>query len=358
MNIVDLKDWGLGLNSSPLLITGPCSAETENQVFDTALELKQRNLVHLFRAGVWKPRTRPNCFEGMGEKALPWLARVSKELNIPTCIEVAKADHVEKALKSGVSCLWIGARTTAGPFAVQEMAEALKGVDIPVMVKNPICADISLWIGALERFSKAGVTKLLAIHRGFPSTVDSRFRNAPNWKIPIELKILYPKLPIICDPSHIAGKRELIGGLIQQAIDYDFNGIMVESHVCPDLALSDKRQQLRPAQLEQILKSICTKSEYSGDRKFKLELDELREKIDHIDYELLEVLRLRMETVRIIGKAKKEKRITPLQKNRIEFLLKERVQKAETLGLSKDFVKEIFSQIHTESLKSQTEIIH
>jgi len=293
----------------------------------------------------------------MGEKALPWLLKVKKEVGLPICTEVANASHVELALKNEVDILWIGARTTTGPFAVQEIASALKGVDIPVMVKNPISVDIALWIGALERFSKVGITKLMAVHRGFSTTLDSRFRNGPNWKIPIELKLLLPNLPLICDPSHIAGKRELIQEISQKAMDLDFDGLMIESHIDPNNALSDKSQQVTPQNLQQILRDLSYKTEFSPDKDFGPELEALREKIDHIDFELLENLKVRMEIVKIIGESKRKSKITALQKNRIEFLLNQRVQKGRELGLSDDFVRDIFGHIHAESLKSQTDII-
>ena len=356
MEITPLKDWPFKL-SSPLIIAGPCSAESEQQMLETARELKGRESAHIFRAGIWKPRTRPNSFEGVGEKALPWLLKVKKEVGLPTCTEVANASHVEMALKNEVDILWIGARTTTGPFAVQEIASALKGVDIPVMVKNPISVDIALWIGALERLSKVGITKLMGIHRGFSTTLDSRFRNVPNWKIPIELKLRLPDLPLICDPSHISGKRELIQEVSQRAIDLDFDGLMIESHIDPSLALSDKSQQVTPKALQHILRDLSYKTEFSPDKNFGMELEALREKIDHIDYELLENLKIRMEIVKIIGEAKRKTKITALQKNRIELLLKLRVQKARELGLSDSFIRDIFGHIHAESLKSQTEII-
>jgi len=356
MEITPLKKWPLNL-TRPLIIAGPCSAESEEQVLETAKELKGREAAHIFRAGIWKPRTRPNSFEGVGEKGLPWLLRVKKEIGLPTCTEVANAAHVELALKNEVDVLWVGARTTTSPFAVQELASALRGVDIPVMVKNPISVDISLWIGALERFSKAGITKLSAIHRGFSTSLDSRFRNGPNWKIPIELKLRIPDLPLICDPSHIAGKQNLIQELCQRAMDLDFDGLMVESHIDPEVALSDKSQQITPKYLQEILRGISYKTEFCSDKDFSLELEALREKIDHIDYELLENLKVRMEIVKVIGEAKRKRKITALQKNRIELLLKQRMQKAEELGLSDSFIRDIFGHIHAESLKSQTEII-
>ncbi|RLA61735.1 MAG: 3-deoxy-7-phosphoheptulonate synthase [Epsilonproteobacteria bacterium] len=356
MEISPLKNWPFKLGR-PLIISGPCSAESEVQVLETARELKGREAAHIFRAGIWKPRTRPNSFEGVGEKGLPWLLRVKKEIGLPTCTEVANASHVELALKHEVDILWIGARTTTSPFAVQELASALKGVDIPVMVKNPISVDIALWIGALERFSGAGISKLMAVHRGFSTTLDSRFRNGPNWKIPIELKLRFPELPIICDPSHIAGKRELIKEICQRAMDLDFDGLMIESHLDPKSALSDKSQQVTPENLAQILHDLSYKTEFSPDKDFGLELETLREKIDHIDYELLENLKVRMEIVKIIGESKRKMKITALQKNRIEFLLKQRMEKAGELGLSDSFIRDIFGHIHAESLKSQTEII-
>lgn len=356
MEIAPLSVW-LKTKSNPVIIAGPCSAESEDQVINTAHHLCATIDVSLFRAGIWKPRTRPGSFEGLGEVALPWLRRVKNEFGIPVCTEVANPYHVELALKYEIDALWIGARTTTSPFAVQEIASAVSGTDIPILIKNPISSDLNLWVGAIERFSQAKIKKLAAIHRGFSTSLDSRYRNSPIWKNPIELKLLIPNLPIICDPSHIAGDRSLISEVCQRAIDLNFDGLMIESHHNPDLALSDKKQQINPQTLKRILSELSYKTEYSPNKNFEIELESLREKIDQIDYELLGNLKMRMEIVKQIGKAKRENKVTPLQKNRIEYLLKQRSDKARALGLSEEFIREIFSFIHSESLKSQTEIM-
>ncbi len=356
MEIAPLSVW-LKTFSHPVIIAGPCSAESENQIISTAKQLKESVPISLFRTGIWKPRTRPGNFEGLGEVALPWLKNVRTDLGIPVCTEVANPHHVELALKYEIDALWIGARTTTSPFAVQEIASALTGVDIPILVKNPISSDLNLWVGALERFSKSKIKKLAAIHRGFSTSIDSRYRNAPLWKNPIELKLLLPELPIFCDPSHIAGDRSLIKEVCQTAIDLNYDGLMVESHFNPDSALSDKFQQISPNIFKSILSELSYKTEYSADKSFEVELESLREKIDQIDYELLGNLKMRMEISRKIGKAKKEYQVTPLQKSRIEFLLKQRISKGREMGLTEDFIKDIFSYIHSESLKSQTEIL-
>lgn len=356
MEIAPLSVW-LKTKSIPLIIAGPCSAESEDQVITTARQLCENVNISLFRAGIWKPRTRPGLFEGLGEVALPWLKRVRDELGVPVCTEVANPYHVELALKYEIDALWVGARTTTSPFAVQEIASAVSGVDIPILIKNPISSDLNLWVGAIERFSKANIKKLAAVHRGFSTSLDSRYRNSPIWKNPIELKLLFPNLPIICDPSHIAGDRNLISEVCQRAIDLNFDGLMVESHHNPDFALSDKNQQIDPKTLKLILSDLFYKTEYSPNKNFEMELESLREKIDQIDYELLGNLKMRMEIVKQIGRAKRENKVTPLQKNRIEYLLKQRAGKAKDLGLSEEFIREIFSYIHSESLKSQTEIM-
>jgi chorismate mutase len=356
MEVAPLSVW-LKTNSSPIIIAGPCSAESENQIISTAQQLKENIKISLFRAGVWKPRTRPGSFEGLGEVALPWLRRVRNELGIPVCTEVANPYHVELALKHEIDALWVGARTTTSPFAVQEIVSAVAGTDIPILIKNPISSDLNLWIGALERFSKAKIKKLVAVHRGFSTSIDSRYRNSPVWKNPIELKLLFPNLPIICDPSHIAGDRSLIGEVCQRALDLNFDGLMIESHFEPNSALSDKKQQVDPKTLKLILSNLLLKTEHSPNKNFEMELESLREKIDQIDYELLGNLKMRMEIVKQIGRAKRNNQVTPLQKSRIEYLLRQRTAKAKELGLSEEYIREIFSYIHSESLKSQTEIM-
>lgn len=354
MNFCPLSKW-LPNFIGPLVVAGPCSAESEEQVLSTAQQLKKISNVKILRAGVWKPRTRPQSFEGVGEEALNWLIKAKKETGLLVSTEVANSKHVELALKKGIDILWIGARTTTSPFAVQEIADALKGTDIPVFIKNPICADISLWIGGIERLREAGLTKIVAVHRGFSNPLETKYRNSPHWRIPIELKQKFPDLTLICDPSHLTGKRVLIPELCQKAIDLDMDGLMVETHLNPDAALSDAKQQITPKKLEEILFSLELRTEHSSDRLFERKLEVLREKIDHIDSDIIEQLQLRKDVVRKIADAKKGKNITALQKGRMDTLFKSRLSLAEKLGLSPEYIKDIFNFIHEESVKEQTE---
>lgn len=356
MEITPLNKWIPNLKR-PLVIAGPCSAETEEQMLSIAKDVVQQEDVRVFRAGIWKPRTRPGTFEGVGEEGLPWLQKVKEETGLLTSCEVATAAHAELALKYNVDILWIGARTSANPFAVQEIADALKGTKIPVLVKNPINADLALWMGAIERIATAGITKLGAIHRGFSVHEQTQYRNRPLWKIPIELKRRLPGLPIICDPSHIAGRRDLIQKVSQKAMDVDFEGLMIETHCNPDEAWSDAKQQVTPNRLNEILSDISVRTEYSHDRNFEHELDELREKIDRVDSEVLEALQERMKIVDAIGKAKINANITALQVHRMDALMKKRMQIAEALGLNPEYIKEIYNVIHDHSVKVQTEMM-
>ncbi len=321
-----------------------------------AKALADSKTINIFRAGIWKPRTRPNCFEGVGEVGLSWLRRAKQEFGLTVSTEVANASHVELAMKYGIDVLWIGARTTANPFSVQEISDSLKGVDIPVMVKNPINADLALWIGAMERLNQAGVGKLIAIHRGFSSAVSSQYRNDPNWKIPIELRRLLPDLPIICDPSHITGNRLMIKEVAQRAIDFDMDGLMIETHSDPDRALSDAAQQITPEQLQEIVKSLLTKTEFSSDRDVEARLAQLRGQIDQIDSDLIETLKLRFNIVEKIGLLKFENNITPLQKHRMEEVHNRILELALKVGLSENFAHDIFNIIHEESVKYQTQL--
>lgn len=342
-------------NTKPLVIAGPCSAESLEQMLKTAHALKEIPAVKIFRAGIWKPRTRPNNFEGHGESALPWLLEVKKQTGLFTTTEVASAKHVELCLKHGVDVLWIGARTTVNPFSVQEIADALKGVDIPVMIKNPINADLQLWIGAIERMNNAGLTKLVAIHRGFSVADKLEFRNDPLWRIPMELKVKFPELPLICDPSHITGERELIQKVCQKAIDLSMNGLIIETHPDPVNAWSDAAQQITPEKLQKILSQLSLKTEYSSDLHFGAELNNLRGQIDRLDHELLHLLKLRSDVVQKIAHAKVEQKITALQKSRFESLMKERLLTGQNLGLDESLIKEIFDVIHEQSVKIQTD---
>jgi chorismate mutase len=340
----------------PLIIAGPCSAESLEQMLITAHELKKLPQVKIFRAGIWKPRTRPNNFEGLGELALPWLLEVKKQTGLLTSTEVATAKHVELCLKHGVDVLWIGARTTANPFSVQEIANALKGVDIPVMVKNPINADLQLWIGAIERLSNVGISKLIAIHRGFSVADKLEFRNDPLWRIPMELKVKFPDLPLICDPSHITGNRDLIEKVCQKSMDLNMDGLIIETHPDPDRALSDAAQQITPSRLKEILKGLSYKTELSNDLDFSSQLNSYRAQIDRIDNEIIHTLKIRQDIVVKIAGAKLEQNITALQLHRFDQLMKERIIAGKKLDLDELFIKEIFAAIHDQSVKLQTDL--
>lgn len=336
----------------PLVIAGPCSAETEEQVMETARRLTARG-IKIFRSGIWKPRTKPGGFEGIGVKGLNWLKRVHKELGMYTAIEVATANHVREALAHDIDILWIGARTTANPFAVQEIADALEGIDIPVFIKNPVNPELDLWIGAIERIYNAGIHRIAAIHRGF-STYDKKiYRNSPQWHIPIELHRQIPNLPIICDPSHIGGKRELIAPLCQQAMDLNFDGLMIESHCNPDKAWSDAAQQLTPEVLDLILNTLVIRDLTQTTEN----LTALRRQIDELDNSLLELLARRMRVSEEIGTYKKEHNMAILQEQRYEEILKNSISHAIKMGMDGDFMKTVLIAIHEESIRHQQEIM-
>ena len=337
----------------PIIIAGPCSAETEEQVMQTATELANRG-IRIFRAGIWKPRTKPGGFEGVGEPGLAWLQRVKQETGMYVTTEVATAKHVEAALNAGMDILWIGARTCANPFAMQEIADALAGVDIPVLVKNPVNPDLELWIGGMERLNNAGVKRMAAIHRGFSSYDKKIYRNLPQWHIPIELRRRIPNLPIFCDPSHIGGKRELIASLSQQAMDLGFDGLIVESHCNPDCAWSDAAQQVTPDVLAYILNLLVIRKEKQSTEN----LTELRTQIDECDNNIIEILAKRMRICREIGTFKKEHAMTILQTGRYNEILEKRGAQGELCGMSADFVRTIFEAIHGESVRQQMEIIN
>ena len=340
-------------NERPFVIAGPCSAETEEQVMKTALELRMKGC-HNFRAGVWKPRTKPGGFEGNGEKALPWMKRVKEETGMLVATEVATPEHVELALKYGIDILWVGARTSANPFAVQALADSLKGVDIPVFVKNPVNPDIELWIGALERINQAGVKRLGAIHRGFSSYDKKIYRNLPMWQIPIELRRRIPELPMICDPSHIGGRRELIAPLCQQAMDLGVDGLIVESHCDPDKAWSDAKQQVTPDVLDYILSLLVIRDESVTTEG----ITQLRHQIDELDNQLMDLLAKRMRVCREIGQYKKEHNMTVLQTNRYNEILEKRGAQGSLCGMAPSFVAQVFENIHEESVRQQIEIIN
>lgn len=337
----------------PIIIAGPCSAETEEQVMQTATELANRG-IRIFRAGIWKPRTKPGGFEGVGEPGLAWLQRVKQETSMYVTTEVATAKHVEAALNAGMDMLWIGARTCANPFAMQEIADALAGVDIPVLVKNPVNPDLELWIGGMERLNNAGVKRMAAIHRGFSSYDKKIYRNLPQWHIPIELRRRIPNLPIFCDPSHIGGKRELIASLSQQAMDLGFDGLIVESHCNPDCAWSDAAQQVTPDVLAYILNLLVIRKEKQSTEN----LNELRTQIDECDNNIIEILAKRMRICREIGTFKKEHAMTILQTGRYNEILEKRGAQGELCGMSADFMRTIFEAIHGESVRQQMEIIN
>ena len=340
-------------NERPFVIAGPCSAETEEQVMNTARQLAMKGC-HNFRAGVWKPRTKPGGFEGNGEKALPWMKQVKDETHMLISTEVATPEHVELALKYDMDILWIGARTTANPFAMQALADALKGVDVPVFVKNPVNPDLELWIGAMERLNQAGVKRLGAIHRGFSSFEQKIYRNAPMCQIPIELHRRIPALPIICDPSHIGGRRELIAPLCQQAMDLGFDGLIVESHCDPDKAWSDAKQQVTPDVLDYILSLLIIRDEHVTTEG----IQQLRKQIDELDNQLMELLAKRMNVCRQIGEYKKEHNMTVLQASRYNEILEKRGVQGSLTGMAPEFVAKVFESIHEESVRQQIEIVN
>ena len=345
------QDWGFPIDKM-FLSAGPCSAESQEQVLETARALAGQGISFL-RAGIWKPRTRPGSFEGVGLKGLAWMdhARTVTGLKIGT--EVAEPSHVEACLEFGMDILWVGARTTTNPFSVQAIADALKGTDIPVLVKNPISADIGLWIGAIERLSNAGITRLGAIHRGFSSTLEMRYRNAPNWKMPIELKRHMPEIPLICDPSHICGKAALIHGIAQEAMDLLFDGLMVEVHPDPSTALSDAAQQLTPSQFLSMIETIDLSQEQSDSTTFIKQMSELREDVDDLDSQLLDLLGKRMDIVREMGKLKTEQHVSTLQPHRWQEIVQDRIKKGTGIDLSEDFVLQLMQSIHEEAIRQQ-----
>ena len=358
MNLVPIDNWGL-TDKSPLIISGPCSAETPDQVMATAKDIiKHAPEVKVFRAGIWKPRTRPNSFEGIGIEGLSWLQQVKEETGLLTSVEVANANHVYEALKHGIDILWVGARTTVNPFSVQEIANALRGVDVPVLVKNPINPDLQLWLGAIERIHQAGITRLGAIHRGFSSGQNGRFRNAPQWKLPIELKRILPDLPMICDPSHICGKRDILLEISQKALDLAMDGLMIESHPNPDEAWSDKDQQVTPESLADILAELKLRKPEGEDPETVDFLSLYRDEIDTIDLEILDTISRRAKVVEKIAQYKKDHKMTILQVNRWDELLRDRLAVAKKLGLDDKFSKELYQQIHLMSIRIQTKVMN
>jgi chorismate mutase len=350
------SEWRKQLTERPFVISGPCSAESEEQLLKTALALKEIPAVRVFRAGIWKPRTRPNSFEGVGVKGLKWLKNVKEKTGLATAVEVANQSHVVEALKFGVDVLWIGARTTANPFSVQEIADALQGVDVPVWVKNPVNPDLQLWIGALERLNNAGIHRLGAIHRGFTTHEKTPYRNAPKWQIPIELKRLVPDIPLICDPSHISGSSQFLQELSQKALDLTMAGLMIETHTNPENALSDAKQQILPSALSELLRNLKMRS--NEESMSDDILAGLRRESNAVDYELLEILSRRMDVVRRIGEYKKEHNLAILQVQRWQEVIEDRLETGDMLGLEKKFVKDIYEILHSYAIKLQSAVMN
>ena len=348
----------LAAKGQPIIIAGPCSAESEEQVLTVARALKAAGQADMYRAGIWKPRTKPGGFEGRGTAALPWLQAARQETGLPMCIEVATPKHVEEALKHDIDVLWIGARTTVNPFAVQELADALAGTGKPVMVKNPVNPDLALWIGALERLERAGITDLAAIHRGFSTFAPSRYRNEPTWAIPIELKTRYPKLPLINDPSHIGGRRDLLLPIAQKALDLDYDGLIIETHPDPDHALSDAAQQVTPARLQEILSGLKYRYRSSDNVDYRNKAEELRQKMDTADHEILEMLARRMALIQELAEYKKENNVKILQLERWQEIFKTRPEWGKKLNIDEHFVGELYKLIHIESIRRQTEVLN
>lgn len=342
----------------PLIISGPCSAETEEQVLETAQRLAKTGKVDMLRAGIWKPRTRPGSFEGIGTKGLPWMQQAKKITGLPITVEVATAKQVEDALHFDVDVLWIGARTTVNPFSVQEVADALKGVKVPVLIKNPINPDLELWTGAVERVAKAGIDQIGLIHRGFSAYGNSEYRNAPMWHLAIEMKRRNPELPFINDPSHICGRRDILLDVMQKAVNLDYDGFIIESHIDPDKAWSDAKQQVTPERLAEMLDEIVWRKEDTSSEEFHVALEKLRQQINHLDDELMQILGQRMKVAEQIGLYKKNNEITILQTNRWNEILERAFKQGDKLGLSKEFITKYFDAVHMESINHQNKIMN
>ncbi len=341
----------------PLIISGPCSAETEEQVLQTAQQLAATGKVDMLRAGIWKPRTKPGMFEGIGTKGLPWLQQAKKLTGLPVTVEVATAKQVQDALTFEVDVLWIGARTTVNPFSVQELADALRGVDIPVLIKNPVNPDMDLWIGAVERISRAVIIKNGLTHRACRSYGNTGYRNAPMWHLAIEMKLRYPELPFINDPSHICGQMDTLLDTIQKAIDLDYDGLMIESHIDPDKAWSDARQQVTPGRLAEMLNSVIWRKEDISSAEFHAALEKLRQQINQLDDELMQILGQRMRIAEQIGQYKKDNNITILQTNRWNEIIERATKKAAQIGLSREFITRYFDAVHMESINHQKKVM-
>lgn len=354
--ILPISQWS-NVAKAPFVIAGPCSAETEQQVFETVRAIAQKApQVKMLRAGIWKPRTRPNTFEGVGPVGLPWIKNAGKEVGLPVAVEVANPLHVELSLKMGIDALWIGARTTVSPFNVQEIAESLRGVDIPVFIKNPVNPDLELWVGAIERFYNEGIRKLAVIHRGFSTYEKSIYRNPPMWEIPIELRRRYPQISIIVDPSHMGGKRELIQPLSQQAMNMGFEGLMIETHINPDVAWSDAKQQLTPDVLGKLLSELVVRETIIEKNNFE-HLYELRARIDRIDDYIVELLGERMGISEEIGAFKKENHLAIHQAERWASIVKRALENSKRVGLTEEFILKMFQQVHNESIRHQEKMM-
>jgi chorismate mutase len=346
-----------GIESKLKIIAGPCSAETQEQLFKTAESLYSINSDIVFRAGIWKPRSRPGAFKGVGNDGLQWLTEVQNKIGLTVATEVAEPEHVESVVKAGIKIVWIGARTASNPFSVQKLADALSGSGLSVMIKNPQYPDVDLWTGNIERILNCGITDVAAIHRGFYPFEKSALRNTPRWEVPIELKRRMPELLMICDPSHIAGKRQYIKDIAQRALDLNFDGLMIETHFKPSSALSDKNQQLNIDDFNQLISELKWREYIAADESFKQQLDDIREKIDVIDFQLLELLEHRMRYVKEIGWHKKQHNVSVLQLKRWGRILESRLEQARQAGLSEQFVKHLLELIHKESISTQTEIL-
>jgi chorismate mutase len=351
---VILEKW----EKRPIIISGPCSAETEEQMVTTAQQLAATGKVDILRAGIWKPRTKPGMFEGIGAKGLPWLQQAKKLTGLPTSVDVATGKQVQDALTFDVDMLWIGARTTVNPFSVQEVADALRGVDVPVLIKNPINPDLELWSGAVERVARAGISRIGLIHRGFSSYGNTEFRNAPMWHLAIEMKRRNPGMLMINDPSHICGRRDILADVAQKAIDLDFDGLMIESHMDPDKAWSDAKQQVTPERLAEMIDAIKWRMEDVSSETFHAALDKLREQINHIDDELMDLLAQRMRIAEKIGEYKRNNSVTILQTNRWNQILDKSFNKADKLGLSREFVTRYLDAVHMESINRQNNVMN
>lgn len=348
-----LKTW----NKRPLIISGPCSAETEEQLLSTAQQLAATGKINMLRAGIWKPRTKPGMFEGVGAKGLPWLQKAKKITGLPTTVEVATAKQVQDALTFDVDVLWIGARTTVNPFSVQEVADALRGVDVPVLIKNPVNPDMELWSGAVERIARSGIKNIGLIHRGFSSYGNTEYRNAPMWHLAIDMKLKYPEMPFLNDPSHICGRRDILLDTMQKAVDLDYDGFIIESHIDPDNAWSDAKQQVTPERLAEMLESIIWRKEDVVSEAYHAALEKLRQQINQLDDELMQILSQRMKIAEQIGKYKKENNITILQTSRWNEIIERATAKGDKIGLSKEFITKYFDAVHMESINHQKKVL-